>query len=389
MKRKYKWWMVLLFVVGIVLISLNVAILITGNTYIYKALIFNYVNIDDLDLFHTRTIENSNGKGEPWSVSASYNKGRIPDTVRAELEKLESVAYLVIKDDSIRYEEYWDHYSEKSLSNSFSMAKSVIGLLIGIAHDEGKIKSLDEPIGNYLEDYKEGLAAQTTIRDVLMMSSGSNWDESYSSLFSITTKAYYGSSLEKLLHEEVKIDEQPGRIWNYKSGDTQMLAFILEKATGQHVADYASEKLWIPIGAEFPAQWSLDSKDGHEKAFCCIYSNARDFARIGKLMLDSGNWNGRQLISKDFVRQAISPNNLVYDDDTTSRVTSYGYQWWLMNYKEHPIFYMRGLLGQYVFVIPDQRMIVVRLGKQREKIQVNRIPLEVNYILEGALSVGN
>ena len=106
-------------------------------------------------------------------------------------------------------------------------------------------------------------------------------------------------------------------------------------------------------------------------------------------MLDSGSWKGRQLISKEFVRQAITANGLLYDDDTTSRVTSYGYQWWLMKYKEHPIFYMRGLLGQYVFVIPDQRMIIVRLGKQREKIQVNRIPLEVNYILEGALSVCN
>lgn len=374
-------------IIGVLLISVNIAILVTGSTYVYKALIFNYVNIDDLDLFHTRAVKN--GKGEPWPVSALYNKGKLPDSVRAELEKLESVAYLVIKDDSIRYEEYWDHYSEKSLSNSFSMAKSVIGLLIGIAHDEGKIKSLDEPIGNYLDDYKEGLAAQTTIRDVLMMSSGSNWDESYSSLFSITTKGYYGSNLEKLMRKEVKIDEEPGRIWNYKSGDTQMLAFILEKATGMHVADYASEKLWIPIGAEVPAQWSLDTKDGKEKAFCCLYSNARDFARIGKLMLDSGSWKGRQLISKDFVRRAISANNLVYDDDTTSRVTSYGYHWWLMNYKEHPIFYMRGLLGQYVFVIPELRMIVVRLGKQREKIQVNRIPLEVNYILEGALSVCN
>ncbi|MEO8087428.1 MAG: serine hydrolase [Bacteroidota bacterium] len=382
MKKKTRWWIILLWTFGILFISANVAILITGNSFVYKALIFNYVNIDDLDLFHTRNI--NNGTPQPWLISKDFNKGKLPDSVRAELEKLQTVSYLVIQNDSIRYEEYWDHYSEKSLSNSFSMAKSVIGLLIGIAHDEGKIKSLDEPIGNYLSDYKE---AKTTIRQVLMMSSGSNWDESYSSLFSITTKAYYGRNLEKLLHNEVKITEEPGRVWNYKSGDTQLLAFILEKATGKHVADYASEKLWIPIGAEMPAQWSLDQDEGHEKAFCCIYSNARDFARIGKLMLDSGNWNGRQLISKEYVQQSITPNNLLYDDDSTSHVTTYGYQWWLMNYKGHSIFYMRGLLGQYVFVIPDERMIVVRLGEQREKIQIDRHPLEVEYILDGALSV--
>ena len=387
MNGKYRWWKILLWIVVTLLISVNIAILITGNTYIYKALVFNYVNIDDLDLFHTRTVKN--GVPQPWKISGDYNRGRLPDSVRTELEKLQTVAYLVIKDDEICYEEYWDHYSEKSLSNSFSMAKSVIGLLIGIAHDEGKIKSLDEPIGNYLDDYKEGPAAGTTIRDVLMMSSGSNWDESYSSLFSITTKAYYGSDLEKLLHNEVKIVEKPRRIWNYKSGDTQMLAFILEKATGRHVSDYASEKLWVPIGAELPAQWSLDRKDGHEKAFCCIYSNARDFARIGKLMLDSGSWNGRQVVSRDFVREALAPNNLLYDDDTASHVTTYGYQWWLMRYSGHDIFYMRGLLGQYVFVIPDLRMIVVRLGKQREKIQIDRRPIEVDYILAGALKVCN
>lgn len=383
MNRKYRVWLILLWAFVIFIISAVIGILLTGNTYIYKALVYNYVNIDDLDLFPTRVIQA--GEPQPWPVSKEYNKAKLADSVRAELEKLETVAYLVIKDDSIRYEEYWDHYSEKSLSNSFSMAKSVIGILIGIAHDEGKIKSLDEPIGNYLEDYKD---AKTTIRDVLMMSSGSSWDESYSSLFSITTKAYYGSNLEKLLHKEVKIAGEPGRIWNYKSGDTQMLAFILEKATGKHVAEYASEKLWIPLGASQQAQWSLDREDGHEKAFCCIYSNARDFARIGKLMLDSGSWNGRQIVSKEYVSQSLTPNHLQYDDDTTSQVSIYGYQWWLMTYKEHRIFYMRGLLGQYVMVIPDLRLIVVRLGKQREKIQVERHPLEVEYILEGALSIG-
>ena len=385
MKKKYPWWVVALMVLLILLISVNVAILVSGNTYMYKALVYNYVNIDDLDLFPTRVI--ANGTPQPWPVSSQFNKGHLNDSVRAELEKLQTVAYLVIRNDSIRYEEYWDHYDDKSLSNSFSMSKSIVGLLIGIAHDEGRIRSLDEPVGNYLPDYRSGLATKTTIRDVLMMSSGSNWDESYSSLFSITTKAYYGRNLEKLLHDEVKIVEQPGRIWNYKSGDTQLLAMILEKATGKHLAEYASEKIWSRIGAEVPAQWSLDKEDGHEKAFCCIYSNARDFARIGKLMLDSGQWNGQQIISKEFVGLATQPNNLLYDDDTTSHVSTYGYQWWLMKYRGHPIYYMRGLLGQYVFVIPDIRTIVVRLGKAREAIQVDRRPVEVDYILAGALGL--
>jgi CubicO group peptidase (beta-lactamase class C family) len=376
---KILWGFLILFV------SVNVAIQVSGNTYIYKALVYNFANIDDLDIFPTRIIKN--GNLEPWKVAADYNKAKMPDSVRAELEKLQTVAYLVVKNDSIKYEEYWDRYGEKSLSNSFSMAKSVIGLLIGIAHDEGKIKSLDEPICDYLPQYCDENSKRVTIRHLLMMSSGSTWDESYSSLFSATTKAYYGNDLEKLMYHEIKMKGEPGKIYDYKSGDTQILAFILEKATGKTVSDYMSEKIWSKIGAEIPAQWSLDHQDGHEKAYCCIYSDARDFARLGKLMLDSGMWNGQQIVSKDFMRLSIAANGLVYSDEEGTKVTTYGYLWWLMDYKGHDIFYMRGLLGQYVMVIPDEKMIIVRLGKRREKKQVYRRPIEVDYLVQGALSM--
>src|SRR5205085_4384739 len=117
------------------------------------------------------------------------------------------------------------------------------------AYDEGKIKSLDEPVADYLPDFNSGTASKVTIRDLLKMSSGTSWDESYSDLFSITTKAYYGSDLQKLVHNEVKIINEPGKKMYYNSGDPQILAFVLEKATGKHVADYASEKLWKKLGA--------------------------------------------------------------------------------------------------------------------------------------------
>jgi len=150
----------------------------------------------------------------------------------------------------------------------------------------------------------------------------------------------------------------------------------------------------LKIGAEFPAQWSLDHPDGHEKAYCCIYSTPHDFARIGRLMLDSGTWYsfgqhlvGKEIVSKEFVKQMLAPNRLPYSDEKTAKVSTYGYQWWLMKYKNHDIFYMRGLLGQYVFVIPDERMIVVRLGKKRESLQHDRRPLEVDYLIQGALSM--
>src|SRR5437588_11246306 len=126
MKRN-KWWVVLLWILIILFVSVNVAIQITGNTYMYPAIIYNFANIDDLDIFSTRTIKNENP--QPWPVAKEYNKVKLPDSVRAEIEKLKTVSYLVIKDDSIRYEEYWDNYTQNTISNSFSMAKSVVGIL--------------------------------------------------------------------------------------------------------------------------------------------------------------------------------------------------------------------------------------------------------------------
>jgi CubicO group peptidase (beta-lactamase class C family) len=126
------------------------------------------------------------------------------------------------------------------------------------------------------------------------MSAGVEWDESYSSLFSKTTQAYYGKDLWKLALTE-KLIEKPGVRFNYQSGVSQILAFVLQKATDKNISDYASEKLWTPMEAEEDALWSLDRKDGHEKAYCCFNTNARDFARFGQLILNKGVWDGDQV----------------------------------------------------------------------------------------------
>jgi CubicO group peptidase (beta-lactamase class C family) len=161
----------------------------------------------------------------------------------------------------------------------------------------------------------------------------------------------------------MKLVRTPGTIFSYKSGEAQLLAMTLEKAVGEHLSDYASEKLWQPIGAEHPAYWSLDHKNGEEKAYCCFNSNARDFARLGELYLHGGNWKGKQIVDSAYVRQSVEPNKLSDEDGNT--VDYYGYLWWLLPYKGHRIFYAQGLLGQYVIVIPDKNLIVVRLGSKR------------------------
>lgn len=347
----------------------------------YKALIYTYADIDDLEVFHTRVVDNA--VPQPWPVSTNYNKQPLPTTLLSELEKNQSVAFVIIKDDSIQHEQYWDHYDQNSFSNSFSMAKSIVSILVGVALDEGKIKSLDEPAGNYLPHFKDGKNSQLTIRHLLNMSAALDWDESYSSLFSITTKAYYGSDLEKLLNT-VNVVHEPGKKFQYMSGSTQLLAMIVSKATGMTLSEYASEKIWKPVGAEHSAQWSLDHVNGFEKSYCCFYSNARDFARFGKLYLDSGLWNGRQLVSKEYVRQSLTPAAL---DFTGNEPNCYGYQWWLMEEKGHNIFYARGLRGQYIIVIPDKCLIIVRLGKERPDPVPGRKLSDLTTYIDGVLSM--
>lgn len=362
-KAVLKWVM---YIILSILILANLAILISGKTYIYKALVYNYVNIDDYKIFENRLVKA--GVHQPWAMAKNYNQIQISKQLLQELDSLHTTSFLIIKNDSVLYEKYGRGYTGKEISNSFSMAKTIIGILVGVALDEGKIKSLDEPVSDFIPSFKTGMKAHLTIRHLLMMSSGLNWDEAYASLFSVTTEAYYGSDLEKLI-ARLDVVTEPGTKHNYKGSDTQLLAFILEKATGKKVADYASEKLWQKIGAHYDALWSLDHKDGHEKAYCCFNACAKDFARFGKLYLDSGSWNGQKIVSSNYVKQSITPNMLL--DENGNKTDYYGYQWWLENYKDHKIFYMRGILGQWVIVIPQKRIIIVRLGEIRGAPQGN------------------
>ena len=372
MKKILKGTLVLLLSV----IGLTIAYaFISGRTYLFKAVYYNYAGIDDYKIFDNNTV--GSGLAQPWPVSGSYNKINCPDTLSQLLIKLKTVALLVIKNDSMLYEKYWDGYSDSSWSNSFSMAKSITSLLTGIAIKEGKIKSVDQPVSDFLPEFKDGLAAKLKIKDLLTMSSGSNWDEAYSNPLSITTESYYGSDLYKTA-TGVKIVKEPGTFHSYKSGDTELLGLVLQKATGKTLSDYASEKLWQPLGAEHPALWSLDKGNGNEKAFCCFNSNARDFARIGQLMLDSGTWKGNAIIDPSYYLQSVTACHLPDDDGLDCDY--YGYQWWIRP-RFPGVFYARGILGQYTIVIPSKRTVIVRLGHKRSDVWKDGLPEEVDALI--------
>ncbi len=352
---------------------------ISGRTYLFKAAYYNFAKIDDYKHFTNNTV--ATGNFQPWQVSKQYNKAVLPDTLTNLLENLKSVGLLMIKNDSIVFEKYWDGYSDSSLSGSFSMAKSITSLLIGVAIKEGKIKSVQESVGDFLPEFKEGEKAKLKIIDLLTMSSGTNWDESYINPLSVTAELYYGADAYKTA-TGVKMVKQPGSIHEYKSGDTQLLGLLLEKATGSSLSDYAAQKLWQPLGAAHLALWSTDHEAGNEKAYCCFNSNTRDFARIGKLMLDSGKWKGVPIIDSDYYARSITPCGIT--DNTGKACDYYGYQWWI-DPEHKQIFYARGILGQYIIVIPSKKIIIVRLGKRTAIKRVHTVPTEVRYLINWGL----
>jgi CubicO group peptidase (beta-lactamase class C family) len=380
MKKK-----ITLSLVAIVVAFLVIFPALPQNHYIIRALRHQTPKIEQFHIFANRVIEA--GDPQPWELHPAYNAFSLNPEQMNTLEKFKSVAFLIAVDSQLLHEAYWEGYGADSRSNSFSMAKSFISMLIGCALDEGYIRSLDQPVADFIPEFGEGEKARITVRHLLAMSSGLSWDEAYSSLFSLTTRAYYGKHLRQLALNQSVVSE-PGEAFNYLSGDTQLLSLIIARATGKSLSEYMSEKIWSRIGAEHSALWSLDKEEGIEKAYCCFNSNVRDFARLGRLILNHGNWNGEQLISEEYLNETLKPSLHLPDTELGGIPTKrYGNQWWFTTHRNHEVIYARGILGQYIFIIPDLNMVVVRLGHLRSDERIEGHPVDVFDYLEIAMDM--
>jgi len=381
-----KW--VFIVIISLVVVG-EIVILISGKTFLNKVFAMTIFSgkmspdIDELTLFPYRQI--AAGKSNPWFVSTNYNKTKIDESLIKKVEQFKTTSLLIIKNDSIVYENYWEQYNDKSVTNSFSMAKSFTAALIGIAIKQGLIKSVDEPVGNYIDSYKQGDKAKITIKHLLTMSSGIDFDETYNSPLAWPSEAYYGNDVN-VLTLKAGVKEAPGITWKYKGGDTQLLGIILKKVLGNKtVSQFAAENLWQKMGAEHPAFWSLDKADGMEKVSCCWYATARDFARFAKLYMNKGNWNGEQILDSSYIQESIQLANLKDTDGKPN--DKYGYQWWIMKHKGHDIFYCRGIRGQYIFAVPDSNLIAVRTGHKRASKKGDELPDDIFVYLDIALAL--
>ncbi len=327
---------------------------------------YNYANITDHKIFPNRTIEkpaqaftfqNTTKPLIQDSISFTVNGVKERITFEEYLISNKTVAFMVIQNDTIKYENYFNEYEEGSIVNSFSMAKSILSMLVGIAIDEGKIKSIKEPITNYLPELKDENLKNVTIEHLLNMTSGIAFNESYTNPFGDAATFYYGTNLTKAVHS-MTLEATPGTRFKYSSGDSQVLGMVLAAALKDvKISEYLETKIWKPLGMEYDASWSLDrKKNGVEKTFCCVHARGRDFAKLGRLYLNKGNWNGSQIVSKEWVENSTKV------DSTAGNVAYYQYQWWI--HQKDNSYEAEGILGQHIYVNPNKNVIIVRLGEK-------------------------
>ncbi|MFN0032620.1 MAG: serine hydrolase domain-containing protein [Flavobacteriales bacterium] len=364
------------------------ALVVTGNKHVLNGITKTYLigkgkpDIDDMEYFATSTIKAD--KPEPWPIHSKYNLSVIPSTFMASVDSMQTTALLVFKNDSLLFEQYWNGYDVNTKSNSFSMAKSFCAMLIGKAIDEGYIKSLDQPVGDFIPEFSEGKNSMLTIKHLLQMTSGIPFGESYGSPFGYMAKAYYG---DDLVNETMKyrVEREPGTFWIYEGGNSVLLGMILKKATGRTPSEYFFQKVWSCIGAENDAHWNLDHEGGLEKTFSGFYATARDFARLGKLYEHEGVWETDTVIPTDFAKLCVAPNMII--DSSGEPCTWYGMHWWLGKYMGNDFFSCRGMRGQYIAVVPGEQLIVVRLGHNQRPERVDHMPPDLYMYLDIATAI--
>lgn len=285
---------------------------------------------------------------------------------RKFLQRTDTGGLLVLQDGRVRFEDYWLSGGPDVQWISWSVAKSFVSVLVGIALHEGSIRSIDEPISNYINVQSGSAYDGASIKDVLQMSSGARWNEDYGdpeSDINRFSRAMAGlGTFDEFLATMIR-DTQPGTLCRYNSADTQALGSLLISATGRSIADYMREKLCEPLGFEAPGFWLVDSS-GREMAFGGLNLIARDFAKLGELYRCGGQWRGSQIVPADWVEASISCEepHLQADQVEVGGLKfgiGYGYQWWIPE-GDRGEFTGIGIYNQFVYVDPSRNITIVK-----------------------------
>ncbi len=373
-----------------ILVLVALAIQLTGHGYFWKALSATYLqghstaHIDDAGNFSQRKI--ATAQPLAWEKDAAFNKEPLNSATLSYLQQYKSAAFLVAKNGKLLHETYFAPYTEVSKTNSFSMAKTVTTMQVGLAVQQGLIPGFDAPITQFLPEYASNArGAKATLSQLSSMKAGHDWTENYKLPFNVTTNLYFGTDAEKAVLGQ-DFEREPGTEYEYSSGSTQLLGVILKRAIQKknpqsNVSEHLSQSLWQPLGMEKDAIYTLDrpsEEGGMERTYCCIFATARDYAKLGQLLLQDGQWGGKQLLDKAFVERMRKPDLVPF----------YGHSLWMDWTYKHPFYSMQGHQGQYVIVVPSLQLVVVRVGQYRNKAVLGpnqRIPLEVYNFVDEAV----
>lgn len=397
---------------------------LTCSCTVYRTARYWLPEIDEYNAFSQSKIQSPENKFHfPVAIDTTFANTKLKQTIRGEtvrpaideyLAKSATTAYLIIKNDTIIYEKYYRGYDRSKISTFFSVTKSITSLLVGIAIDEGYIKSVHDPVTNYIPELKKGdpRFQKLTIEHLLNMQAGLQFTETYTKPFSGMARLFYGRNQLRQL-EKLKFKQDPGEKHEYNSATTAILGIVLERATNRSYADYLEEKVWKPLGMENDALMGLDDKKSRSaKSYYGLSATAIDLAKIGRLYMNGGNWNGKQIVSKDWIEKSITPN-IAENHISGSKYRDYQYHWYSLERSWHerdstgayqfndsisalhfaeessfvhydvrkiknadssayhwvvidfsPEFYAFGIMSQILFVDPEKKIIMVRLGER-------------------------
>jgi CubicO group peptidase (beta-lactamase class C family) len=303
------------------------------------------------------------------TISYSFRSDRL--SIEDFLGRNPATGLLIAKDDTVLYEHYQYARTDRDRFLSQSMAKTITAMLIGIAISENKIRSIGDLASAYVPELANTEYGQTSIRDLLHMSSGVAFTENYDGSDDISklSSDLFGEPGKDPIASVAQFNTRiapPGTKWHYASAETEILGLVLRAAVGEPIADYLHDRIWEKIGTEADASWAID-RTGQEVAFCCINAVLRDYARLGRLLAYDGAWEGHQIIPRQWLLDAttVQPSDAYLAPGTATPYFGYGYQVWLFP-GEQRRFVLIGIRGQMIFVDPASKLVMVHTAVHKQ-----------------------
>jgi CubicO group peptidase (beta-lactamase class C family) len=285
-----------------------------------------------------------------------------PVVVEEFLDRTVTTGLLVLRGNSILVERYFRGASAETPMTSWSVAKSVVSLLVGVARVDGRLKDLSAPLSDFVPEFRDAAYGGVSLRDALTMSSGiafsEEYDDALSDIHTLFARILYFR--ESAVHYLATRDAEaaPGTRFHYASSDTFALGIALRRAVGKSLAAYLEEKLWTPLGMEYDASWNTADDDGEELAFCCLNMRLRDYAKLGRLVARGGDWDGKRVVPEEWIRESTRIEPARAPGTLPNGRWGYQYQWWIPD--RDGSFLAAGVWGQFIYVDPARELVVVK-----------------------------